>query len=442
MNVPRSDDPLDGLLFEVFAAETPRPDFSKWEQTHTEAVDELKRVACEPAKIGSVNLLPLRIGVWIMGNRYARVTVMAAALAVVAAFVSWLCGDGVGPTANGPGGEELLRRPAEETAWNQIDTTPVLTESSGRTVPMRREPLEIRVARASAVIRAEMMAVTESQQLVCKVTRVIYGRVPGDVLHIDGWREVDFARNRARLRAKLGRKPTDAEVTAEITKTTGFEIGRKVILFLDQGWKPGEPLVCRYQGMIYDVPPRRLLEETEKEIVETIRSGSYLSPDINPADLGPYLRACESVVRAKLTQIGKTSASWKVEAVLHVGLPSKGGERDPEQEPPPATIAVGLDTWRLRAEAIANYRAAQQGKSSATPQEVKKEYDRLVGSELRIGLQAILFIRSQESAGEKSTFKLIGILRDDPGNRNPIDRTDAKIREEIKKDDWRTTIYL
>ena len=59
-------------------------------------------------------------------------------------------------------------------------------------------------------------------------------------------------------------------------------------------------------------------------------------------------------------------------------------------------------------------------------------------NELRIGLQAILFIRSQEGAGEKSTFKLIGILRDDPANGKPIDQTDAKIREEIKKDDWRT----
>ena len=131
MNVPRSDDRLDGLLFEVFSAETPRPDFSKWEQTHPEAVDELKRVACESAKIGSVNLLPLRIGAWIMSNRYARVTVMAAALVVVAVFVTWLCGDGVGPT-----------RPAEEIAWNQIDTTPVLTESSSSAYISTSNPLE------------------------------------------------------------------------------------------------------------------------------------------------------------------------------------------------------------------------------------------------------------------------------------------------------------
>ena len=373
-----------------------------------------------------------------MNSRYARVTVMAAALAVVAVSVSWLCGDGVGPTANGPGDEELLSRPAQETVWNQIDTTPVLTERSAPAVHMNFPPLSERVARASAVVRAEMTALTESQQLVCKVSRVIYGRVPGDVLHVDGL----AAGARARLRAQLGRKPTDAEVAAAFAKTDNFEIGRKVILFLEQGCRPDEPLACRYQGMTYDVPPKHPLDKTEKEIVETIRSGSYLSPDINPANLGPYLRASESVVRAELTKIGRKSASWKVEAVLHLGSPGKGGQRDPQQQPPPATIAVGLDTWQLRAESIANYRAARQGKSAATPQEIKEEYDRLVGSELRTGRQAILFIRSREDAGEKSTFKLIGILQDDPAGGKPIDRTDAKIREEIKKDDWRTTIYL
>ncbi len=379
-----------------------------------------------------------------MSNRYAKVAVMAAALAVVAVSLSWLRGDGVGPTANGPGDEGLLPRPAQETAWNQIDTTPVLTGSSAGTVHLREPPLEMQVAKASAVVRAETMALTESQQLVYKVARVIYGRLPGDVLHIDT--RGDMEATRIDLRAKLGRKPTDAEVTAEFSRAISSDIGREGILFLDQGrkpdddqgWKPGEPLVYRcLSGIRGDDPPGHRLEKAEKEIGEIIRSGSYLSPNISPEDLGPYLRACESVVRARLTKIGKRSALWKVEAGLHVGSPSKGGEPDPQQQPPPATIAVALDTWRLRAESIANDRALQQGKSSATPQEVKKEYDRLVGSELQVGAEAILFIKSQEDAGEQSTFKLIGILHDDPGNGKPIDQTDAAIREEIMKGDWR-----
>jgi hypothetical protein len=374
-----------------------------------------------------------------MSNRYAKVTVMAAALAVVAVSLSWLRGDGVGPTANGPGDEELLRRPAQETAWNQIDTTPVLTESSGGTMHLGALTLEMQVARASAVVRVEMMALTESQ-LVCKVTRVIYGRVPGDVLHIEGLPGAGHAR--AHLQRKdRDRKLTGAQIKAEILRMSGFEIGRKAIVFLDQGWKPNEPLVCGCRGMICDGPQANLLEKMEKKIVETVGSGSYLSPSIRPGGLGPYLRACESVVRARLTKIGKRSAVWKVEAVLHVGSPSRGGEPDPQQQPPPATIAVALDTWRLRAESITNYRAAQQGKSSATPQEVKKEYDRLVGSELQVGAEAILFIKSQEDAGQQSTFKLVGILHDDPDNGKPIGQTDAKIRQEIKKGDWRA-IYL
>jgi hypothetical protein len=307
----------------------------------------------------------------------------------------------------------------------------------------------MQVVGASAVVRVEMMALTESQ-LVCKVTRVIYGRVPGDVLHIEGLPGAGHAR--AHLQRKdRDRKLTGAQIKAEILRMSGFEIGRKAIVFLDQGWKPNEPLVCGYRGMICDGPQANLLEKMEKKIVETVGSGSYLSPTITPGGLGPYLRACESVVRARLTKIGKRSALWKVEAVLHVGSPSKGnvgrimwygkGETARDPQPPPATIAVALDTWRLRAESITNYRALQQGKSSATPQEVKKEYDRLVGSELQVGAEAILLIKFQEDAGEQSTFKLIGILHDDPGNGKPIDQTDAKIRQEIKKGDWRA-IYL
>jgi len=371
-----------------------------------------------------------------MSNRYAKVAVMAAALAVVAVSLSWLRGDGVGPTANGPGDEELVRRPAREIAWNQIDTTPVLTASSAATGRRGGPSREIQVARASAVVRAKTMALTESQQLAYKVIRVIYGRVPGDVLHVDSRGNLKITR--IRLRDKLGREPTETEVAAEFSKDFGSDIGREAILFLDPGRKPDEPLVydC-LGGIIGDDPPGDRLQKAEKEISEIIRTGAYLSPNIDPVHLGPYLRACQSVVRATLTKIGKRSATWKVDAVLHVGSPSKGGEPDPQQQPPPATIAVALDTWRLRAESIANHRARQQGKSSAAPQEVEKEYDRLVGSELKVGAEAILFIKSREDAGQPSTFKLIGILHDDPGNDQPIDRTDAEIRQQIKQRVWR-----
>ncbi len=373
-----------------------------------------------------------------MSNRYARVAVLAAALALVAVFVGWLSGDGVRPTANGPNAEGPPPSPVRGIAWEQIDTTAALTNSSGGTLRMNWPPLSERVASASAIVRAEMISLTESQQLVCKVERVIYGRVPGDVLHVEGL----TAGTQAKLWSQLGRKPTDAEVAAEFPKTDRFKAGRQVIMYLEQGWKPDDPLAFRSHGTTYHVPPNRPLDEAERKIVETVRSGSFLSPRISPAALGPYLRASESVVRAELTKIGKRSASWKVEAVLHVGSPDKGGHRAPGQRPPPARIAVGLDTWRLRAESSAYYRALTQEKSSATERETKEEYDRLVGSELWIGLQAILFVRSTKDVGEKSTFKLIGILPDDPGNGKPIDQTEAKIREVIEKGEWRSTIYL
>ncbi len=56
---------------------------------------------------------------------------------------------------------------------------------------------------------------------------------------------------------------------------------------------------------------------------------------------------------------------------------------------------------------------------------------------MKVAAEAILFIKSQDDAGEQSAFKLIGILHDDPGNGKPIDQTDTEIRQEIKKGDWR-----
>ena len=113
----------------------------------------------------------------------------------------------------------------------------------------------------------------------------------------------------------------------------------------------------------------------------------------------------------------------------------------------PTAITVRLDTWRLRAESVINYRAAQDptqascSASSPTETEVQKEFTRLVNAELAVGQDAILFIKPAEKAQGKATYKLVGILRGDRDKPKHIDQLDKRIREIIEKGEHRN-LYL
>ena len=202
----------------------------------------------------------------------------------------------------------------------------------------------------------------------------------------------------------------------------------------------------RYQGLSHDVPPKYPLDDYEKRIVEVIKTGAHLTPRLTPGGLGPYIRASDKVVRARLTKIGDVSTEWRVAGVLQAAPPRVGGseEQAPRKERvevhterTPTVITVRLDTWRLRAESVINYRAAQDPTQASTETEVQKELTRLVNAELAPGQEAILFIRPAEKAQGKATYKLVGILRGDRDKPKHIDQLDKRIREIIEKGEHR-----
>ena len=267
-----------------------------------------------------------------------------------------------------------------------IDTTPVLAGHDNAT----EVPLPIRVARASAVVRAEMVSLSDST-LVCNVRRVVHGRVSGDVLQVE---EV----------------PVDR-----------FEVGREAILFVDQSHKPDQPDACRYLESFAGASPDGSLDQYDRRLMEVITSGSYLSPaEITPAGLGPYLGASDRVVRAKLTKRGADSCRWQVVKVIWM-------KRSSTEDHLPETIDVGLDAWWLRAESLARYEAAQRGDLPVRRSDVWDEFGYLVEKELPVGREAILLVRQRPGARDPAVWQLVAILPMTPGDSTSLDRIEREL---------------
>jgi len=297
----------------------------------------------------------------------------------------------------------------------------------------------------SAVVRAKMLSL-ENNVLDCEVIRVIYGRVSGKVVRVAATDTEESVRNLLRQRARESKKevlePSAAEVRAAVVQENRFVVGREVILILRRPLEGTNPAVWLPGGMSRDFPEHPL-DKQEKEIVEEIKTGAYLRPDtltgkLEAYELGPYTVRSERVVRARLVKIGETSAQWQVSGVLCVA-PPPGQEpgRAPAANHPakvlqaekPATISVDLATWRLRAETIARYRAAQQPGTAVKEEDIQVEYARLLKDELPPGREAILFIRPRKKPEDETVYKLIGILYGDADKANRLDQFDKAIRE-------------
>lgn len=379
------------------------------------------------------------------GYRFGRLAFAAAVLALV-----------VLPTHGLPAGSPSP--PATSTRREDVNTAALLAGARGQAILagflMKRVwTVSLDVARSSAVVRAKMVELTDTQ-LVCKLTRVIYGRIPGEVLQVDHWGlpslRIEVAQYR--LRRELGREPTDAELKAHEVRGSDFTAGGDLILFLDQcrqtdvnsssGSSSGAT-VCRCLFRWDARNPRRPLDAREEEVMKVIETGAHL----NPSSPSVYLEWSEAAVRAKLTKIGEKSSQWQLKGVLcatvratihppHRGSflrPANQEEFEAYAKQMPTTLSVGLDPWRLRAEAICGYRAVQQPGRPATEKEIQKEFARLVRTELPPGREAILFIRPQEDAPGKAAWKLVGILRDDPGRPRQIDQLEKRVRQMVGK---------
>jgi hypothetical protein len=244
---------------------------------------------------------------------------------------------------------------------------------------------------------------------------------------------VEFVRRNLVERLRL--EPKQAEVQAEIAKAMNFERGRDAIVFLEECRTTERGLLGRILAAAHCDPPEFALDEYEEQIIEVVRTGASLK--VQEGNLREYIRNADRVVRAELTQLTDTSAEWKVVSSIRVGLQDDGrtesGTR--KSESVPSTIAIGLDPWRLRAEALARYHTPGEPNRGPDEKEIHDRFVRLVNTELRIGDQAILFVKSRHDANNAGKYKLVGLLASDPSKPQQLEECNGRIRKMIEEAD-------
>jgi len=292
-------------------------------------------------------------------------------------------------------------------------------------------PLSVFVGRSSAVLRGEMMELTDTY-LRCKVTRVIYGDIAGSAVDVEGLPAPGIAR--MTFRSKYHREPNGAELRERFEQMHHFEVGRDVILFVDQCQESGTGIVARWVHRLIDSAARPL-DGIEQEIVETIQIGAHLAPPATDEDLREYLLGTERIVRAELTKIGEASTEWQVTEIISDTPPLRSATHEETAEAAgnrtSTRITVSLDAWRLRAKAILDYRTARQGQQPPTQQEIETQFARLVREELTPGQEAILFIPNKDPKS-RIAYKYTGIFRGDTDNPQRNEQFERRVRQQIE----------
>jgi len=451
------DQKIDALLSRVFGGRPPQADFSSWREQHPDAVAMLLSRAATARETGAARVSAGEPRTWLAGRRLRFALLSAAALAATLAFVwaGWLhyAGGRAGAIAEKQESDEMPpsaqdARPdaAREILTERVREMPpsardareearrlakwpwpgqILMERARehtRTVLARFPPDWMRVAESSAIVRVMATAKT-GNTLVCRPIRVIYGRIPDEPLVIERFRPVE----------------------------QDFKTDREVIVYL-AGYRQGDGTMgLRSNGMTLDVPDKYPLDRHEQDLISVIAGGSFLFlPSISPDDLSSFVERSDIILRARLTKVGEESSEWEVAGdVLRIVPPGRDGaarakNKDLQQSqevPVPATVAVSLDPWRLRAESIVRYRAARQPGQSFAREEVRKEFARLVRGELQAGREAVLLLRSPEHGKEKGAYEPVGILREDPAHPKRLDQAIAVIRDIVgqgSEGSWRS----
>lgn len=427
MNVSLSDDRLDELLFEVCGSKTPEADFSKWEQTHPDAVSELRAAACPPAGVGSGEPFPLRIGAWIMNHRCATLATATAAVVLVAAVATWLYGGGKPDIAaqRGTRSETAGVRDVEPHSKNLESTHNGARQfdvSNKLAIALAQRSRSLAAARWGPVIVRGTFTAMEGTDLICKVTRVICGDVQGDRLRVPAPYVVDDVRGD--LNSSLNREPSDAELRAAVAEKIGFQPGRDVILLLNEAERADSGVVYPLRDHHF-ADRRHSLDDLEKGIITQFWTGAVFIPHFDhDYDVAEFICSSERVVAARVVKVGDTSVQWKVHEVLGV-FPGEGEQVDAT----PATISVSLHAWRHRAETLVRYHAVRQPGYEVTEERIERELDWIVKAEMWTGRDAVLFLAPRETAD--ATYRLGGVLYEDPDDRLTFEERCKAIRKMI-----------
>jgi hypothetical protein len=287
------------------------------------------------------------------------------------------------------------------------------------------------VARSSAIAVCTIVQMPKEGEEglgVCKVERVIYGKLPE--------KRIRLYLSHARLGA------TRVFYLTAIPPEVEAQVDYRV-----HGYGP------------IDVGE---VGELEQEVVEIVEKGDHLTPpDLSAYHLGMYVRASQRIVRAKLRKVGANEGEWKVldelefepfseddakgmrragltvaDATAAQGLrglePAEGtAELRPSE---PGVVRVGLATWRLRAETVAGYRSYRDAKRACTEQEIQKQFDRLVAAELEVGTHAILLLRAPIGA---DTYSLVGNVLPDPNDPERVEKAWKALSKIIESGEYK-----
>lgn len=433
-----------------------------------------------------VRQMPTPVRQRVSSRKIVTVGCTAAAVCLAMAVGVWMVGGDREPVdvasiSDGQhtlqGGREYDRLPATQTDINgpvegtegtgevagnhgeHVNSALILPHglSSGRAP--QGEPLpSIQVARSSAIAICTIVEMPKEGKEgigVCKVERVIYGKLPQQKIRL----YLTHARLGVTRVFYLTAIPPEAEAEVDY---------------------------CVHGSGPIDVGD---VHEFEREVVEIVERGDHLTPpSLSLYHLGMYAGASSRIVRAKLKNVDKSAAGWEVLDELEVqplpGMDAKGspvvapkvvdattgrgphgaesaltGEPRPSE---PGIVRVGLATWRLRAETVAGYRATHQpeaalamdgpvgrpelpvtgcadapesGGRPAAPG-IQQAFDRLVADELKPGTEAILLLRPAKEAG---TYNVVGNFFADINNPGRLDHAWKAIKRIANSGEYKDT---
>lgn len=419
-----SDDrQIHELLAETFGGQPPRPDFTQWRERHAQSVELLVSRARTGGRAVSPRLIP-RMKDWIMNNKLKALG-LSTGVAAAGAVIAWACwlssagdssGAAVGPrdatqTAQSQPAPEAPKSPpgaAPAVASTSKDSKPAVagppqraplpgSSFRGRASRSGEMPLPVYLHGATLVMRGRVVEFTK-EKFRFVPSKILFGRLEGAFADVYPYPSKEYSDSYMRY----------------------VPVDKDIILGLAEVHRPGEGWRFRANSVDWD-RPKRPLDDREKAMRQVFASGTHLvPPGLAPDLVGRYITSSDRIVRAELTARIATKAEWRVEGVLHQ-LPGTKAATTPNAARP-ATMTIGLDPWRLRAEAIVRGRfPAAEPNPKLDEFAVQQEFQRLVRAELELGQKAILFVREPDGLGQ-SLFRrnadgdddLVGILKGDP----------------------------
>jgi hypothetical protein len=101
-----------------------------------------------------------------------------------------------------------------------------------------------------------------------------------------------------------------------------------------------------------------------------------------------------------------------------------------------------MTRWWLRAEEIVRAQAAQQTDLKQTEKQIQEEFNRLVSTDLKIGRDAILFIRPNDDPAEEAPYSPAFVFPADHDNPEYLDQLAKQLRGITERGEQHETLNL